>query len=161
MAKKTKKRIVLTKELKKFIVDKISSGMDMTTVCEKYEDKLPSYRSIQSAQQKDNDFYLAVAKAYDHFFEVKFSELERLSTEETPAHVKEDKFSLQDYHNSKRLRVDTLKFMLAKLAPMLSKRWESVSRKGIIEAQQNVGTQIIVKNYARSDEGKEKVINKL
>lgn len=151
MAKKYRK---VTKEVQRFVCEKISGGMDLATVCRKYADRLPSESAIKKAQIRDKDFFEAVSVAYDSYVQSKLAEIEKLSLEPTPKEIVEsgNKQAVSAYHADKRARIDVLKFIIAKVAPMLSKRWEAIDKNKDKElSQTNIGAQYVIQNYANPE----------
>lgn len=128
-------RVRLTKKNLEKICDQIASGKDLTTVCEELKGFVPTARSVRRAQAKDPEIHEAITRAYDAYFQVKADEIERLSLEGVPKEVEaEGKIAINSYIQNKRLRIDTLKFQLAKLAPMLSARFDKAETKREEEA---------------------------
>jgi hypothetical protein len=154
MSKENRKKVVrLNKQNTKFVLEKIAGGMDLTTVCKQYSDKVPTASAIRKAATKDPELHDAITRAYDGFMMVKMDEIERLSLEQVPANiVEEGKLAINAYLQNKRLRIDTLKFTISKVAPMISKRFEySAGKNKTEEGDTNIGTQIVIQNYSDAE----------
>lgn len=143
------KRIRITKKIKKFIAEKVSEGFTVADICDRiYKDEMPNSKSVYRAEAKDPEFHEEMSKAYELFFQRKVEELEYLSkTDSRELYPNMDDF--RERAEARRIRIDTLKFELGKLAPMMTKRWQSstkVEHSGKME-----GPQIVIQSYSTLD----------
>lgn len=147
MARKTKKQLKLEEKQRQqdFIIDKIhAEGLLPEAIISKYPDDTPSARTIYRWKRDDEAFRADLDDAYDTWLRSKVFELEEVSTKsarELFPGLESDK----ERFEARRARMDALKFITGKLAPVLNKRF---SQKVEHEVSGSVETQIVVQNYA-------------
>ena len=139
------KPIRYTKELGRFICDKVADGLTVAEVCRKHKAKCPDSKTVYRWSHKHPEFSEQLNDAYQSWLMSKLDELEELSTA---------KLDLNDYDGdykmafeARRARMDALKFTLGKMAPILSTRFntkQTVQHEGL----ENLGPQIVIQSYA-------------
>ena len=111
-----KNSIRYSKALGNFICDKIEDGICLAETCRKFP-KMPAESSVYDWKKMYPEFKKQIDAAYVTFFYKKIDEIEMLSKEPVPEGM--DKMAARLWLDSKRIRIDTLKFTLGKLAPKL------------------------------------------
>ena len=141
----------LTKKLKQLVCDELASGITITEICDRgpHKDVLPHSKNVYKEQQKDDEFYRNITKSYELFFQVLGDELEYVSKTSTIV-LYPDTEDFRERAQAQRIRVDTLKFQLGKMAPILTKRYSVVSK--LEHSGDLAGPQIIVQNFGVKDE---------
>lgn len=149
---KYKPRVKYTAKLGKFICEQIEDGLTLTEVCRKYKDKVPCRRTVLNMQKDNPEFKEAMDFAYYCFIQGKIDELEHISTASLTELYPDLEY--KEAAEARRAKLDTLKFLTAKLAPALSTRWDKstkVEHSGAIEGQ-NAGPQILIMNYSSEEQ---------
>lgn len=104
--------------LTNFFCDKIEDGETIAEICRNYKDQgIPNEKQIYRWKKRHPEFKEAIDLSYQTFFYKKIDELEELSKAELPKDM--DKQALSAEVNRRRIRIDALKFILAKLAPKM------------------------------------------
>ncbi len=140
-SKKKNDPIRKSKELCEYICEEIAKGRVMVDVCD--GNHMPHYVTVNLWALKDDDFYNDLRKAYDSWFNVKFLELERLTT--APLSEVYPELEGRDAYEQRRIRMDALKFLLGKMAPQLGYRF--APKQEAIEVNHNISS-ISVIDYA-------------
>lgn len=122
-----KKAVKLTEKVKRFIYDKMAEGYDVAQICRAYPDRVPEVKTIYKAQAKDPSFSAAMDEAYTILLMRRIDDLEEVVR--TPSsELFPDIDDPKERSEAKRLLVDSRKFVLGKMAPILSKRFDKVQR---------------------------------
>lgn len=101
-----------------FMTDKIEEGITVAQICRDYKaDGIPSEKQVYRWKAKYPEFKQALDNAYQTFFYKKLDELHDLMNEPIPENL--DKVRLNAELQRRRLKIDTLKFLLAKIAPKM------------------------------------------
>ena len=119
--------------------------------CKKYKDEIPGRRAILNMQKDNPEFQEAMDFAYYCYIQGKIDRLDYVST--APLSELYPNLEHREGAEARRAELDTLKFLTAKLAPALSKRWDKaakVEHTGIPEAQS--GPQIAIISYAAPEQ---------
>lgn len=148
-----KKPVRLTKKVKEFICEKMAEGLDVSSICKKYSDQVPDRATIYRESVKDPDFRDDLNQSYTILLMHRLDELHEVSDEDW---VKDrlDHYG-GDYKlafEARRARLDELKFMLGKIAPILSKRFDKTDKVEI--KGEGLAPQIQILNYNSDIEAK-------
>ena len=136
--KKPKDPIRKSKELCEYICEEIANGRVLSDVCT--GPNMPHYTAVNLWSIKDDDFYLDLRKAYDSWFNVKFLELENLTTK--PLSEMYPELDGRDAYEQRRIRMDALKFLLGKMAPQLCYRF--APKQEAIEVNHNISSISVI-----------------
>lgn len=145
--KPRKKQIRMSRDVKNFLIDKMESeALLLEQICKKYPDQVPTIRAIYKYQSNHPEFEERVNKAYGVWLMAKHAELEYVSTAPLTELFPglEDK---RDAYEARRARIDALKFTLGKMAPVLSARFNKVTK---VEQTGNT-PQIVIQKYTMED----------
>lgn len=145
MAKK--KQVRMSREVKNFIIDKMEGeGLLPEQICKKYPTKVPHITTIYRYQRSHPDFEEEMNKAYGCWLMSKHAELEYISTAPLTELFPELE-DRRDAYEARRARIDALKFTLGKMAPVLSARFNKVTKV------ENTGNspQIVIQKYTLDD----------
>lgn len=109
-----------------FIINKMEEELLLVEqVCKKYPKDTPAPRSVYRWSADNEEFNERLNSAYTVWLMSKVAELEEIST--TPATELWPNLEFREAAEAKKSRIDTLKFSLGKMAPVLSKRFSSKS----------------------------------
>lgn len=137
-----KKYIKFSKELGNFICENIEKGMTLTEICHKFKDKVPPHNTIMKWRREKDDFKEQYTTACESRMYKWVDEMYDLADAPPPEH--EDKIKINAELQSRRLKIDTMKFLASKLAPKLF---------GDKVQVENVGEPIIqIMNYSTPGE---------
>lgn len=114
-----------TPAIAKFIIEKLSSGINLSQICRQFPEKLLHIRTVQRWQDEHQDFRKSMDDAYDCYLkgaldrleDVSLSKLVDLYPELDGKDAYEQRRSAQLYYNS-----------ALKIAGQLSKRWQTASK---------------------------------
>ncbi len=128
----------------------MATGMDISQISEKYPLEVPTADAIYRRGIKDKEFAEELNQAYTVLLMHRMDELHRLSgmtAMEVYPHV-------DDWRQAEaalKRRIDEAKFVLAKMGPILSRRFDKADK---VEVTGNVqsGPQIAVINYYKDAE---------
>ena len=144
MTKERSKKVAFTKEVKKFICDKMCEGLTIAEICSKYPAKVPFKDSIYRKSVQDSEFAEQLNQAYTAWLMHHLDEMNRIAA--TPAlKLFPDAEDWRDANETKRSMMDASKFMLGKMAPVLSKRFDKTTK---VEVETTGVPQIAIMNYA-------------
>lgn len=144
MTSKRSKKVAFTQKVKEFILDKMSQGYDIAQICEKWPDKVPHRDSIYRKSITDPEFGEQINQGYTILLMHRLDELHKISGQtasEAYPHV-------EDWRQAEatlKRRIDEAKFVLGKMAPILSKRFDKAQKIEVEGA--NIGPQLTVINY--------------
>lgn len=137
------KKIAFTRKVKDFILQKMAEGMDISQLCSKYPDKVPHRDSIYRKSLTDKEFAEEINQAYSILLMHRMDELHRISsmtaTEAYP--------NVEDWRQAEaalKRRIDEAKFVLGKMSPILSKRFDKAQK---LEVENTGKPQLSVINY--------------
>jgi len=146
MIKKSKSRkrkaVRLTREVKDFILEKMHGGMDILTLSEAFPDKVPVADTIYKAPLKDKEFEAELNEAYTVLLMRRMDELHKIGT--LPASILYPDIDWREGEATLKRNIDTKKFLLGKMAPILSKKFQRMDK---LEVSGIEGTKIAVINY--------------
>lgn len=156
-----RKPVKFTREVKDFILDKMKSGMTLLEVCKKHKSEVPAYEAILTKGLKDHEFNLELNDAYGIMLMRKMDILQE--TASIPPSQLYPELDWKEASETKRSIVDVQKFLLGKLAPVLSSRFqkqEKIEVTGI-----DTGPKITVLKYYLNDDnlsaGTHNIINQV
>lgn len=141
-----KKQIRFTKEIKKFILEKMADGHDVAQICDKWPDKVPHKSSIYKKAVTDTEFAEEINQAYTVLLMHRLDDLHKISGQtasEAYPHV-------EDWRQAEaalKRRIDEAKFVLGKMAPILSKRFDRTQKVEV--SGDSLGPQIQILNYSK------------
>ena len=138
------KRITLTKEVKKFIVDKLSEGYSLAEQKRLWPDQVVTPSAAYKRSQIDESWASQLDQGYTLWFYAKLEELEYLS-KSLASDVYPD-IQFREAEAALKRRVDALKFQLGKMAPILSKKFDKAQK---LEVDNKNGVTINVLEYHR------------
>lgn len=120
-----KSRIKYSDKIADFICEKVAEGLTVADICDRlFKDSLPPSTSVYRWQNEHPDFDKKLTVAYVSHFMRKYEELEYI-TRATLAELFPDISDQRERFEARRTRVDTLKFSLGKLAPVLTNRFKT------------------------------------
>ena len=108
--------IKYSQALARMICDNVEDGITVAEQCKK-NDNLPTERTIYRWKKQYPEFSKMLFDSYQIFFIKKIDEIDDLSNAPLPEGL--DKIALNAELNRRRIRIDALKFILAKLAPKM------------------------------------------
>lgn len=135
-----KKAVKYSKALANRIAEAVAGGTSVRALC-KSSDKYPDAKTVYRWQRSHEDFNDKMSNAYDSYMHGLLGELDDLSSGLASDHYPSADF--REAEAALKRRIDAVKFMVAKAAPQLSKRWERKSA-----AADDIPTQYIVMNYS-------------
>lgn len=139
---KLKKAVVLTREVKDLILQYMHEGLDISMICKKFPNDVPARETIYRASQKDKEFAEEINSAYSILLMIRLDELNELSlltaSEAYPG------IDFREAEATLKRRVDTGKFVLGKMAPILSSRFNKVDK---LEVSGIDSPQLAIVNY--------------
>jgi len=142
-----KPTIKMTLAVKTFIVDQMSEGLDISEIHAKYPDQVPSIATIYKHTITDTKFAEEVNQAYGVLLMHRMDELHRIAGQTASQAYPE----LEDWRQAEAVlkrRMDEAKFVLGKLAPVLSTRFKTTST---VELTGNVSsTQLHIMDYSNA-----------
>lgn len=140
-----KKPVQFTPEVIEFIFDKMSDGNDVAQICTKWPTKVPYRRAIYRRTLDDADFAEKMNQAYTVLLMHRMDELHRLSN----LTASEAFPNVEDWREAEatlKRQIDELKFLLGKMAPVLSKRFDKSQKVELSGQVEGSGYTVI--NYA-------------
>lgn len=139
-----KPQVKFTKKVKNFITQKMCEGLDISQICSKYPDKVPNRHSIYRKSVQDQDFADEINQAYTVLLMHRMDDLHKISgltaTEAYP--------NVEDWRQAEaalKRRIDEAKFILGKMAPILSKRFDKTQKVEVKGLES--GPKLAVLNY--------------
>lgn len=136
-----------SEKLADFICSEVEKGKTVEQVVRDNPKKVPvSAHTIYRWKRDKEDFNKKLTSAYDAFFMVKINELEELSTKLATQHYPDADF--REAEAALKRRIDSLKFLVAKVAGVLSPTFvtkSEVKQTGVVDHQ------ISVISYARPE----------
>jgi hypothetical protein len=106
---------------------------------------MPTRRSFIRWQAEDIELYNRATVAWDAFIIAKMDEIEELSKYGPEIDPEDTRDDIRNKHNIARLRIDTLKFQIARVGALMSKRFKP---EVVIEKNKDGGMQIVVQNFS-------------
>jgi hypothetical protein len=138
-----KPQVRFTSKVKRFILDKMAQGHDISQICDKWPDKVPHKDSIYRRSVQDTEFAEEINQAYTVLLMHRLDELHQIcgqTAAEAYPHV-------EDWRQAEaalKRRIDEAKFVLGKMAPILSRRFDKAEK---IEVKNSGAPQLAVINY--------------
>jgi hypothetical protein len=139
------KLVRFTPEVVEFILQKMSEGYDIAQIAKTWPDKVPNKDSIYRKSLDDPEFAEKVDQAYTILLMHRLDELHEISSK-TAVELYPDVEDWRQAEATLKRRMDAAKFVLGKMAPVLSKRFDKTS-KVEISGELAGGPQIAVINY--------------
>jgi hypothetical protein len=139
------KLVKFTPEVVEFILQKMSEGYDISQITKNWPDKVPHKDSIYRKSLDDPEFAEKVDQAYTILLMHRLDELHEISSK-TAVELYPDVEDWRQAEATLKRRMDAAKFVLGKMAPVLSKRFDKTS-KVEISGELAGGPQIAVINY--------------
>lgn len=133
--------------VKEFIVEQMSEGLDISEIHAKYPDQVPSIATIYKQTITDSDFAEKVNQAYGVLLMHRMDELHRISSQTAAQAYPE----LEDWRQAEAVlkrRMDEAKFVLSKLAPVLSTRFKTTTQLEV--TGQITSNQIHILDYSNA-----------
>jgi len=120
-------KVRFSKKVCDFICDKVAEGLTVAEICDRrFKEITPSSATVYRWERKYKTFKENLTASYDIFFQRKLEELEFISTE--PAASLYPDLDYKERAEARRARLDTLKFELGKLAPVMAKRFRETRK---------------------------------
>lgn len=157
MAKTEDKRAhkKFTRAVKDFILDKMSEGYDIAQICRKWPDEVPARKSIYNKAVQDKEFGEEINQAYTVLLIHRMDELHEIATQ-----TASEAYPGLDWREAEatlKRRIDEAKFVLGKMAPILSKKFDKAQKVEV--SGEALGPQIQVINYHKPNSQLEKLAN--
>lgn len=157
--RKNKKKVFYTEELGEWICEKIEEGCSVAEICRKYPKKMPDEKSIYRWKRAHPKFLDRFNIAYQTKMYKHIDELYELMNAPlpTPEALEQElgltfqnpgvcKSYLNAYLQQRRLKIDTLKFLTAKLAPKLV---PELSDKIKVEGDSKHTIQVVLPDWSQ------------
>ena len=148
MAIKKKVPVTLTREVKDFILECMHQGLDVSQICKKYPTKVPARETIYRASMKDKEFAEEINGAYSVLLMIRLDALNEISTMTAT-----EAFPGLDWREAEatlKRQIDALKFVLGKMAPILSARFNKIEKVEVTNNGQ-IDHRVVVMSYATPD----------
>lgn len=142
-----RKPVAFTKAVKKFIITKMSEGYTVAEIHRKWPDKTVKPNTVYKKAMEDPEWDEELNKGYSLWHYCKLEELDRLSTGLASELYPNAEF--REAEAALKRRIDTLKFSLGKMAPIMAKRFDKaqvIDHKGLDGA--NLGPVIQIMDYS-------------
>lgn len=140
--------VKFTETVKKFILDKLSEGYTIAEMKRKWPDKLPDAKNIYKKSLSDPEWAERLDQGYTLWYYAKMEELDKLSNGLACELYPEAEF--REAEAALKRRIDTLKFSLGKMAPVMAKRFDKTVK--VEHSGDSVGPQILIMDYSVSEE---------
>lgn len=142
-ASNKRKKMTFTRKVKDFILDKMSEGFDIAQIASKWPDQVPHAKSIYRKAVDDQEFAEEINQAYTILLMHRMDELHAIS--HMTASEAYPELDWREAEATLKRRIDEAKFVLGKMAPILSKRFDKAQK---IEVEgNNLGPQLVIMNY--------------
>lgn len=139
-----KKAVRFTNSVKKFILDKMAEGHDIAEISRKWPDQVPARHTIYRKAVSDKDFAEDINQAYTVLLMHRMDELHRISGQTATEAYPE----VEDWRQAEaalKRRIDEAKFVLGKMAPILSRRFDKADKVEVSGI--DTGPKIAIINY--------------
>jgi len=143
------KQIRFSKEVKNFILQKMAEGNDISQISEKWPDKVPHKDSIYRKSVQDKAFAEDINQAYTVLLMHRMDELHRIAGQ-TAQEAYPDVEDWRQAEATLKRRIDESKFVLGKMAPILSRRFNTSTK--IEVSGDALAPKMIIMNYAEPNE---------
>lgn len=140
--------VQFTDEVVEFILDKMCEGYDISQICSKWPDKVPHRKSIYRKSLTDESFAEKMNQAYTVLLMIRMDDLHEIAN--VPASQAYPELDWREAEATLKRRMDESKFVLGKMGPILSKRFDR-TQKLEIEGK-DLGPQLTVINYYKQDD---------
>ena len=143
-----KQPIELTREVKDFILQCMHEGLDVSQICKKYPTKVPARETIYRASMKDKEFAEEINSAYSVLLMIRLDALNELSSK-----TASEAYTGIDWREAEatlKRQIDALKFVLGKMAPILSARFNKIEKVEVTNNGQ-IDHRVVVMSYATPD----------
>ncbi len=142
-----KQTIKMTRDIKDFIVEQMSEGLDITQIVKAFPDRVPSVSTIYKHTITDEAFAAQVNQGYTVLLMHRMDELHSISSQTAAQAYPE----LEDWRQAEAVlkrRMDEAKFVLSKLAPILSTRFKTTTQLELSGSVQS--TQLHIIDYSNA-----------
>lgn len=148
-----KKQVRYSTKIADTICDLVSKGMTVEEAVRTDPPNMPTSTSVYRWSMNKPEFREQLNSAYECFLFVKFEELRAISDENWC----KDNLDLFDgdykmAFEARRAKMDALKFLLGKMAPILSNRFSQKTTMKLEGDGVNLGPQIVIQNYHEPEE---------
>lgn len=140
---KKKKDVKWTAKVQEFILDKMSDGLDVAQIVRSYPESVPAAKTIYRRSIENPEFGDAMNQAYTVLLMHRMDELHSVSS--LTASEAYPGIDWREAEATLKRRIDEAKFVLGKMAPILSKRFDKAQK--VEHSGQVEGPQIQVLNY--------------
>lgn len=149
--RKNKPKVKYSKKVIDFILDKMETeGLLPGAVCNKYPEECPDSKTFYRWKRKYPELEERVNKAYVSWSMQQVEELIEYSKPEwCKLHLHEFGGDIRLAMEARRSKLDTLKFVVGKVLPVLNKQWSEI--KTIEVKGDGLKPQFVIMNYADSD----------
>ena len=142
-----------------FVLEKIEDGMSITAIHRKWPEKCPSATAVFKWARNNEDFKKELDLAYDLYIRSLIDEYDAISSEDIEVLFPslDGKYAFE----ARRARMNFLQFMILKVSPFLSKKWDAKTTV-VHEGLENLGPQLVIADYGAKDKVDEielKVVN--
>jgi hypothetical protein len=148
--RKNKPKVKYSKKVIDFILDKMETeGLLPGAVCNKYPDECPDRKAFYRWQREHPELEEQMNQAYTLWSMQQVEELYLYSRPEwCTEHLHEFKGDIRLAMEARRSKLDTLKFAVGKILPILNKRWSEI--KTIDVKGEGIKPQFVIMNYSDS-----------
>lgn len=122
-----KKIVRFSKPVENFILNKMSQGHDIAQICDKWPDKVPHRDNIYKRSITDPEFGDKMNQAYTVLLMHRMDELHRISGQ-TASEAYPNVDDWRQAEAALKRRIDEAKFVLGKMAPILSRRFDRATK---------------------------------
>ena len=126
MSRKKKTEVKFTKAVEDLIIENIQNGVPLARLCRENPNTIPERSVVYYHADRDESFQKRLDDAYAIYVFGLIDELERIST--APIAELYPELDFKSACEARRTRIDVLKFTAAKLAPVLSKRFDRAQK---------------------------------
>lgn len=142
MKTKRKPNVRFSGKVKKFVVEKMCLGMDISQIADKWPDKVPTAANIYREIARDPVFAEETDRAYAILLMIRLDELHKVSNSLASEVYPDTPF--KEAEAALKRRMDAAKFTLGKMAPILSAKFNRTEK---VEVEHRGNPQIAVLNY--------------
>lgn len=147
LASKKKSGVKVDDKALKFLIQKMAEGYSLKEACKKFPKDLPDYATIIRKKATSKDWQEDIARGYTMWLFQKMEELEELSS--VTASEKFPNLPFREAEATLKRRMDGLKFMLMRMAPILSDQFKVATK---VEVDNKGQPNIQILNYYNQPE---------
>jgi len=152
MATNKKKQVRFSAKVEEFIIDKMAEGHDISQITKRWPDNVPDRAVIYRRAASNEAFAEKINQAYTVLLMHRMDEMHDLAGKTALEAYPEVEDWRQAEATLKR-RIDEAKFILGKMAPILSKRFDKAQKVEV--SGDALGNQVAIINYCLPEDLKQ------